>query len=458
MWKYLAANAGLFFIILSVHFFGKKAAQAGVLGLIFMGSLWGLFQKGVDPFAWFFYTGFSLVIFWGALQFKRWSLAESIVMEEELSHCARKIESVGSALEVKKEETDEFIGRANAIAHLYETIQEISKSLEPLEAFVVFGQALYKHFEFSTITLAFFDDQDLNSLEPSETFQLKPSHFSEVFDRASFLKEKNLLKVVPTTFERKIFEAVFKDQQPLNTMDPLSGSADSPIRLWPDFKPFIAYPIFMEGRIFSVLVLSGITEQHFQSLLILIQRFISEMQRIRLYQKIQTLAITDGLTGVYVRRYWMERFEGELARSKKLGLKLSLLMVDIDNFKKFNDQYGHLVGDAVLKQVAETIKKSVREIDLVGRYGGEEFTVLLIETDESAAFFVAERIRRTVQERTLRAYDENLQVTLSIGCTTLSDILKNAPLLIDAADTGLYQAKHEGKNRVCFHGVPGTSG
>jgi len=88
---------------------------------------------------------------------------------------------------------------------------------------------------------------------------------------------------------------------------------------------------------------------------------------------------------------------------------------------------------------------------LVGRYGGEEFAVLLIETDESVAFFVAERIRRAVQERIIRAYDENLQVTLSIGCTTLSNALKDATVLIDAADAGLYQAKREGKNRVCFH-------
>ena len=82
--------------------------------------------------------------------------------------------------------------------------------------------------------------------------------------------------------------------------------------------------------------------------------------------------------------------------------------------------------------------------------------MLLIETDESMAFFVAERIRRAVQEKIVRAYGENLQVTLSIGCTTLSDVLKDAPLLIDAADAGLYRAKHEGKNRVCFHGLPVT--
>ncbi|OGW83383.1 MAG: hypothetical protein A3C47_03365 [Omnitrophica bacterium RIFCSPHIGHO2_02_FULL_51_18] len=441
----------MFFIIFSVHLFGRRPAQIGVLCLMVLGAALALFGKAVDPFAWFFYTVFSMVIFLGAFQFRRWSLAESIAMDEELDQYTRKVKSAEAVLEEKKEEADEIRRRANAIAHLYETIQEISKSLDSFEAFVVFGQALYNHFEFSAVTAAFFDGESLNPREPSEVFRLAPPDFSGVFDKTAFLKDKEKYKIVPAAFERKIFEAVFKDQRPLNTVDPMSDTTRSPIRLWPDFKPFAAYPIFIEGRIFSILVLSGVTEEHFQALSILSQRLISEMQRIRLYQKIQTLAITDGLTGVSVRRYWMERFEGELARSRKLRLKLSLLMIDIDNFKKFNDLYGHLVGDAVLKQVADTLKKNIREIDLVGRYGGEEFAVLLIETDESVAFFVAERIRRAVQERIIRAYDENLQVTLSIGCTTLSNALKDATVLIDAADAGLYQAKREGKNRVCFH-------
>ncbi len=428
MWKYLIANALGFFIMLSVLLFGNRRLQLSLAGAIFTVAVWALFQKGLDPLTWLFYVVYACVIYWGMVQFKRWSLGGSIAVDEELDRCFKKAGSTEVALEKKTREFDEIAQRTNALAYLYETIQEISKSLDRLEAFVVFGQALYDHFEFNDITLAFFDGENPDPHRPDETFRLEPSYFSGVFDRAAFLRDKNRALIRPDNFVKKIFEEAFRDKKP----------------------PFATYPMFMDGKIFAVLVLSGVTEQSFRSLSILIQRFISETRRIRLYQKIGTLAITDGLTGVYVRRHLMERLEGEFARSRKLGLKLSLLMIDVDHFKRFNDQHGHLVGDAVLKQVAETIAKNIREIDLVGRYGGEEFAVLLIETDESGAFFAAERIRRAVQEKNVRAYDEDLEATISIGCATLTGDLNEPGALVEAADEALYQAKKDGRNRVCF--------
>ena len=126
-------------------------------------------------------------------------------------------------------------------------------------------------------------------------------------------------------------------------------------------------------------------------------------------------------------------------------------MIDVDRFKDFNDQYGHLVGDVVLKQTAETIKKNIRELDLAGRYGGEEFGVLLVETDRSGALFVAERIRTAVAEKSFKAYDENLKATVSIGCASLSKDQADAGLIIEAADQALYEAKRQGRNKVCYN-------
>jgi diguanylate cyclase (GGDEF)-like protein len=186
------------------------------------------------------------------------------------------------------------------------------------------------------------------------------------------------------------------------------------------------------------------------TLSILTERFVWEAQRVKLYEKVETLAITDGLTGVFVRRHLLERLEGELDRSRRFGFKFSFLMIDIDRFKDFNDHYGHLVGDVVLKQVAETIRKNVREIDLVGRYGGEEFAVLLIETDEPGALFVAERIRKAMEEKVFEAYDERLSVTISAGCSSYSPALNTSALIVDAADSALYRAKRQGRNRVCL--------
>jgi diguanylate cyclase (GGDEF)-like protein len=171
-----------------------------------------------------------------------------------------------------------------------------------------------------------------------------------------------------------------------------------------------------------------------------------------LYEGVETLAITDGLTGVYVRKHLMERLEGETDRSRRFGLKLSLLMIDVDHFKRFNDEFGHLVGDVVLRQVAQTIQKSVREVDFVGRYGGEEFSVGLIETDEYTAQQVAERIRRSVEKKDYRAYGEHLKVTVSIGYATYSTKLNSVGLMIEQADAALYQAKRLGRNRICAAG------
>ena len=124
-------------------------------------------------------------------------------------------------------------------------------------------------------------------------------------------------------------------------------------------------------------------------------------------------------------------------------------MIDIDHFKHFNDEYGHLVGDVVLKQVAQTLRKNVREVDFVGRYGGEEFGVGLIETDASTALLVAQRIRRAVQEAVYLAYEERLKVNVSVGCATVPASHGTLRALVDAADTALYQAKRLGRNRVC---------
>ena len=125
-------------------------------------------------------------------------------------------------------------------------------------------------------------------------------------------------------------------------------------------------------------------------------------------------------------------------------------MVDIDHFKDYNDRYGHLVGDAILREVSKTIKDNTRQIDLTGRYGGEEFSIILTETDKEQARFAAQRIREAVESKPIRVYDEDLKVTISIGISTYPLDAKNMQALIDKADSALYKAKQTGRNKVCF--------
>lgn len=207
----------------------------------------------------------------------------------------------------------------------------------------------------------------------------------------------------------------------------------------------------IDKQILGYLVAKGIKEEDKDKFYILSQQFILGMERAILYHKVQELAITDSLTGVFSRRYYLERANEEIARSKKFKYNFSLLMADIDHFKSYNDRYGHLVGDAILKEVAKVIRENVRQIDLVGRYGGEEFSFIFTETDKEEAGFAAERIRQAIEEKTLRPYDEDLKVTISIGIAGFPRDGKDIKSLIDKADAALYQAKNSGRNRVVFY-------
>ena len=173
-----------------------------------------------------------------------------------------------------------------------------------------------------------------------------------------------------------------------------------------------------------------------------------QLKKVTLYESVEKLSITDGLTEIYLRRYFIDRLSEEIERSRRLKLKFSILMIDIDHFKNCNDRYGHMVGDAALREIASIIKNNVREIDLAARYGGEEFTVLLPETGRDGALHVAERIRKACEDRLISAYDENLKFTVSIGISVYPENAKDSGLLIEKADKAMYRSKEAGRNQV----------
>jgi diguanylate cyclase (GGDEF)-like protein len=172
------------------------------------------------------------------------------------------------------------------------------------------------------------------------------------------------------------------------------------------------------------------------------------LERIDLYEKLESLSIHDSLTGIHNRRYFVTRFFEEFERAKKFDLNLSLLMVDIDHFKKVNDTYGHLVGDVVLKEVSVALKSNLRQIDFIARYGGEEFIIILHETDKKEAIFVGERLKDKVASTQIKAFDEVLNVTVSIGVASFPENSPQPDVLMELADKALYKAKQKGRNRV----------
>lgn len=167
-------------------------------------------------------------------------------------------------------------------------------------------------------------------------------------------------------------------------------------------------------------------------------------------KRLEELTFTDGLTGIRNRRYLNRALEREFSRAKREKLPLSLLLIDIDHFKQFNDKYGHLVGDDCLRVVASTIETAaLRENDIVARYGGEEFCVLLPNTDQTGAFQVAESIRHRVNEIDFSANGHQVTITVSLGLTTcIPERHHQIDQFIAAADNALYQSKRNGRNQV----------
>ncbi|MGE4385339.1 MAG: GGDEF domain-containing protein [Endomicrobiaceae bacterium] len=218
-------------------------------------------------------------------------------------------------------------------------------------------------------------------------------------------------------------------------------------------KPVIAWPIILDNNFIScafLIVERNYAQTYLEEGSLFIPHLILGTKRIILFSALQEKARVDGLTGLYLRRHFMERLYTEFQRSKRYKTDFYILMLDIDFFKKINDTYGHLIGDKVLVAVAKILSKSVRPGDLIGRYGGEEFIVLLPMASQEQVTAIAENIRSTVQKTRFNENNFTFSVTISIGIakyrnnTTSNDV-------ISLADKALYDAKQTGRNKIILN-------
>jgi diguanylate cyclase (GGDEF)-like protein len=175
------------------------------------------------------------------------------------------------------------------------------------------------------------------------------------------------------------------------------------------------------------------------------------LTKARMYTEMEKLATIDGLTQIANHRKFQDIMTMEMERSGRYNTPLTLLLMDIDHFKKFNDTYGHPVGDLVLQMVAKALQGSIRNTDYCARYGGEEFVVVLIQADEAQARILAERIRKSVESLQIQNEDKILRVTVSIGSATFPYDGGTKQEIIDNADKAMYFSKQNGRNRVSFY-------
>lgn len=230
---------------------------------------------------------------------------------------------------------------------------------------------------------------------------------------------------------------------------------NNPLAIGEGIRSLIAVPLKIQSKVVGILYVDDFVPREFSRthlrLLTILGSFAAmSIDNARLHRKACELAATDGLTGLFNYRHFKKVFAEELARARRYDKSLALIMLDIDDFKLFNDIYGHPVGDKVLVGVANIISETLRDCDFVFRYGGEEFIAILPEAELSEAMAAAERVRQLIATESHRYLDERVQnsVTASLGVAVYPRDGLTLETLLKAVDELLYVAKRQGKNKV----------
>lgn len=217
-----------------------------------------------------------------------------------------------------------------------------------------------------------------------------------------------------------------------------------------DLSEFIICPLYIKGNPKGIVVVDNyitkkpIRGEDIKTFEMFIEQAIGAIENSQSFESTLTKAHTDSLTSLWNYGYFQYKLDEELTKAASSGLPLSVMMIDVDDFKKFNDTKGHVHGDKALKQISEVLKENCRKIDILCRYGGEEFSLILPANNKKEAAFLGERMRQSVQDTKILNYN----FTISVGIATFPKDCKEKEKLIKKADQALYQAKKQGKNKV----------
>lgn len=325
---------------------------------------------------------------------------------------------------------------------LYDSLKELNKTLEFSRTVEVFSSLLSK--------LTSFQRGWILMLTPSDTLDHHPFCYQLFRDELPFPvnnKTQSLENLLAES-EKEIFTQSIHSFAPIFIQHPQDDSRFKRMGELPVIESIFGIGLFHEGTPLGALILEGCEEREQEILQILAIQLSMEIEKNLLYEKVKNLSIMDGLTHMYQRRHLMVLLEDELTRLRSQEKTCSVLMADIDHFKGFNDNFGHLVGDILLKELSSALQDNLRPMDLVGRFGGEEFLIALPDTTLEEALQISERIRSDVQSRTFVIHEKLFKLTLSIGISRFPDDSENLSSLIEMADKALYEAKSAGRNQV----------
>ena len=303
---------------------------------------------------------------------------------------------------------------------------------------------MHKHLKIQEFAILIFDDR-------REELHVKAAYGfddREAILRTIFRKGEGITGLVAET-ARKIY---IKDTSRENRFLHYKGERPT--------KPssFLSIPLVFKDDVMGVINFarvgrSSFSSQDIKKLSLVSGQIALAIANAQLYTRTRELSVRDELTGINNRRYFQQMLQMEWKRAVRFHRTISLIMLDVDHFKMYNDTFGHLQGDKVLKRIGGLLKKNLREVDTVARFGGEEFIMLLPDTDKRGAIVVAEKVRLLVEKEMFLADDrsETRRVTISVGLSTYPDDVGDMDDLIDHADIALYRAKENGRNRIeCF--------
>jgi len=324
---------------------------------------------------------------------------------------------------------------------IYEGIKTATMTLNLEEILQGMNYMMHKFFDFSQANLYLFEDSAVSdvSSKPKINFQ---------YDFINKISNKNITEVM----DEEIKKVIVSKKEILFPYDKRLHSFDEDEKYQ---KIYMIIPMIIENKVIGVIRMERegepflpFSEDDINKLSILCAQTAVILRRAHLYQEVEKLAIVDGLTGLYVHRYFQENIVQEIKRAQIFNEKLPLLMIDIDYFKKYNDEYGHLAGDEILRQISRVMKSTVRDTDFAARYGGEEFAIMLLHQDREQAIKVAEEIRSNIENMKFVINEKNTKVTVSIGVAMFPEDAGLPEELIDKADKSLYEAKKKGRNCV----------
>ena len=330
---------------------------------------------------------------------------------------------------------------------LRSTINAISMSFEIKEIVESAGANLPNLFDFSSFAL-FWREGPILYLYQEESCP------------ASFTREvkKNITRVWSILGEEQIDEDQIDSQIEKRKLKAKPLAMDPQATL----KSHLTLPLAIEGEILGCISLNSeqpnaFDAQDLQFFSVIGSQMATALKHFQRFATVKTMAIYDTLTSLYNRRYFEERLGLEAQKAFYGGATLSLVMIDIDHFKRVNDTFGHTEGDKVLREISSLFKSSVRKKDTVARYGGEEFILILPEANVEEASVIAERIRRLVENNPFEVGHAQINLTISLGISNFpNDRARTKEELVKMADQTLYEAKRAGRNRVCISN-PNTS-